>query len=182
MLLLLSQINGTSQKLPFNRVPLKLTCLSWQRESGHWESSATGSIKKMVSGLKGTTYEKRLCELGLTCYKPVLRIHDILGWIRIRGTFWRYMYIIFKDKKSNRSHKEVGIKVFLTFFAWWWKDPDPDPDPYLRLVDPDPGGPKTCRPVDPDSDPQHCYKPSKLFADFDKVNSSTRFQNVWMHP
>jgi hypothetical protein len=28
------------------------------------------------------------------------------------------MYIIFKDKKSKRSHKAVGIKVFLTFFAW----------------------------------------------------------------
>jgi hypothetical protein len=30
-------------------------------------------------------------------------------------TFWRYMYIIYKDKKSIRSHKAVGIKVFLTF-------------------------------------------------------------------
>jgi hypothetical protein len=27
-------------------------------------------------------------------------------------TFWRYTYIIFKDKKSKRSHKTVGIKVF----------------------------------------------------------------------
>jgi len=27
------------------------------------------------------------------------------------------MYIIFKDKKSKRSHKAVGIKVFLTFFC-----------------------------------------------------------------
>jgi hypothetical protein len=33
--------------------------------------------------------------------------------------FWRYIYIIFKDKKSKRSHKAVGIKVFLTIFAWW---------------------------------------------------------------
>jgi hypothetical protein len=48
-------------------------------------------------------------------------------------TFWRFMYNIFKNKKSKRSHKAVGIKVFLTFFAWWYKDPDPDP-----------GGPKTC--------------------------------------
>ncbi len=89
----------------------------------------------------------------------MLRIHDILGWIRIRIwirgsmprtngsgcgsgscyfrhwpsqdpnkklifkkvflliTFWRYMYIIFKDKKSKRSHKAVGINVFLTFFC-----------------------------------------------------------------
>ncbi len=28
-------------------------------------------------------------------------------------TFWRYIYIVFKDKKSKRSHKVVGIKVFL---------------------------------------------------------------------
>jgi hypothetical protein len=27
--------------------------------------------------------------------------------------------IIFKDKKSKISHQAVGIKVFLTIFAWW---------------------------------------------------------------
>jgi hypothetical protein len=40
------------------------------------------------------------------------------------------------------------MKVFLTIFVWWWKDPEPEPDPYLVLMDPDPGGPKisdTCR-------------------------------------
>ena len=46
----------------------------------------------------------------------------------------------FKDKKSKRSHKTVEVKVFLTIFANWLKDPDPDP-----------WGPKH---VDPDS--QHC--------------------------
>ncbi len=45
----------------------------------------------------------------------------------------------FRDKKSKKSQKTVGIKVFLTIFAWWKKDPDP----YLLLTDPDPGGPKT---------------------------------------
>ncbi len=59
------------------------------------------------------------------------------------------MYIIFKDKKSKRSHKAVGIKVFLTFFAWLRKDPDPDPDPYLWLMDPD---------------PQHCWKGTLLLS------------------
>ncbi len=93
------------------------------------------------------------------CVQAVLRIHDILVWIRIliwiRGsisltngfgsgcgygscyfrhwtsrcenkklyfchrflliTFSRCIYIIFKDKKSKRSHKAVGIKVFLLF-------------------------------------------------------------------
>jgi hypothetical protein len=29
-----------------------------------------------------------------------------------------YIYIFFKDKKSKRSHNAVGIKVFLTIFAW----------------------------------------------------------------
>jgi hypothetical protein len=39
----------------------------------------------------------------------------------------------FKDKNSKRSHKAVGIKVFLTNFAWCQKDPDPEPypDPHL---------------------------------------------------
>jgi hypothetical protein len=34
-----------------------------------------------------------------------------------RITFWRYFYIIFKGKKSKRSHKTVEIKVFLTILA-----------------------------------------------------------------
>jgi hypothetical protein len=45
----------------------------------------------------------------------------------------------FKDKKSKRSHKSIGIKVLRTSFAWWWKDPEP----YLWITDPDTGGPKT---------------------------------------
>jgi hypothetical protein len=32
-------------------------------------------------------------------------------------TFLRYLYIIFKDKKSKRCHITVEIKVFLTIFA-----------------------------------------------------------------
>jgi hypothetical protein len=32
-------------------------------------------------------------------------------------TFLRYLYIIFKDKKSKICHKTVEIKVFLTIFA-----------------------------------------------------------------
>ncbi len=31
-------------------------------------------------------------------------------------TFWRYMYVIYKDKRSKRSKKAIGIKVFLPFF------------------------------------------------------------------
>ena len=47
--------------------------------------------------------------------------------VLFEGTFTSF----FKDKKSKRSHKTVGIKVFLTIFAWLLKDSDP-------------GSPKTC--------------------------------------
>ncbi len=61
------------------------------------------------------------------------------------GTFTSF----FKDKKSKRSHKTVGIKVFLTILLddrRFRIRSRMDPDPYLCLVDPDPdlGGPKTC--------------------------------------
>jgi hypothetical protein len=79
----------------------------------------------------------------------VFRIHDFLVWIRIRGSgsgcrsgpyyfrhwpsrnqqktnkFFCWLLFegiftsFFKGKKSKRSHKTVGIKVFLTFSAWW---------------------------------------------------------------
>ncbi len=51
---------------------------------------------------------------------------------------------VFIDKKSKRSHKIVEIKVFLTFFACWWKNSDP----YKIMSAPDPGGQKH-------TDPQH---------------------------
>jgi hypothetical protein len=38
-------------------------------------------------------------------------------------SFWMNIYIIFKDKKSKRSHKIVGIRVFLDSFAWCEKEP-----------------------------------------------------------
>ncbi len=34
-------------------------------------------------------------------------------------TFWSCIYIIFQRKKVKKSRKIVGIKVFLTIFAWW---------------------------------------------------------------
>ncbi len=76
-----------------------------------------------------------------TMLQPVFRIHDILVWIRpcppltngfgsgscyfrhwpsvfllvFEGTFTSF----FNDKKSKRSHKTAGIKVFLPVFACW---------------------------------------------------------------
>jgi hypothetical protein len=36
-------------------------------------------------------------------------------------TFLRYIYIILiLSKKVKKSQKIVGIKVFLTIFAWWY--------------------------------------------------------------
>jgi hypothetical protein len=92
-----------------------------------------------------STFSICFCLTLLYWLKSVLRIHDILVWIRIRihgsmplifkkklfclllfeGTFTSF----FKDKKSKSSYKRVGIKVFHTIFAWWLKDPDSDPDP-----------------------------------------------------
>jgi hypothetical protein len=59
------------------------------------------------------------------------------------------------------------MKVFLTIFACWKKDPEqePDPDPYLVLTDPDSGGPKTYM----DPAPQNCRKLcSNLAISFNK--------------
>ncbi len=70
------------------------------------------------------------------------------------------MYIIFKDKKSKRSHKAEGIKVFLTFWLvdrriqirihtsdWWIRIRIQEAQKHVDPVDPD-----------PDSDGQHCLE------------------------
>jgi hypothetical protein len=68
-------------------------------------------------------------------------IQKILLLITFVDTFTSF----FKDKKSKRIHKTVGIKVFLTIFACWTFSKQ-NPDPYLWRMDPDqdPGGPETC--------------------------------------
>ncbi len=48
---------------------------------------------------------------------PKIPIKLIKKKVFLLITVWRY--IIFKDNKSKRSHKAVGIKDFLNFFAWW---------------------------------------------------------------
>jgi hypothetical protein len=35
-------------------------------------------------------------------------------------------FTLFSKKKSKISHKTVGIKVFYTFFTWWWRIRDTD--------------------------------------------------------
>ncbi len=73
-------------------------------------------------------------------FNPVLYISDILLWIRIHTDLRIRIQILllsvpdnqptknkffnFKDKKSKTSHKKGEIKVFLTFFVCFWKDPD----------------------------------------------------------
>ncbi len=94
----------------------------------------------------------------------VLGTRDILVRIRMRipeaqkhtdpdSDHWYTVFTsFFKDKKSLRSYNTVEIKVFLTIFAWCWKDPEPDP--YLWLMDADPGGQKH---TDPHADSEHWY-------------------------
>jgi hypothetical protein len=63
------------------------------------------------------------------------------------------MYMIFKDKKSKRSHKAEGIKVFLTFMVsdkriqiririytsdWWIRIRIQEAQKHVDPVDPDP--------------------------------------------
>jgi hypothetical protein len=47
----------------------------------------------------------------------------------------------FKDKKSERHNKTVGINDIL-LFLFHNLEPDPEPNPYIVLLDSDPGGPK----------------------------------------
>ncbi len=56
-------------------------------------------------------------------------------------TFWMYayIYIFFKDKKSQNGRNQSF--PYRTIFAWLQKDSDPDL--YFWLTDPDLGGPKT---------------------------------------
>ncbi len=54
----------------------------------------------------------------------------------LKGPFTSF----FKDKKSYWSTGKIKVKVFLTIFDWWSKDPDPYR--YLFLTDPYPGDPK----------------------------------------
>jgi hypothetical protein len=56
------------------------------------------------------------------------------------------MYILFNDKKSKRSHKTVGIKVFLQFLL-----DEKNPDPSVRSTDPE--AQKHMDPTDPDPQP-----------------------------
>ncbi len=57
--------------------------------------------------------------------------------------------LLFKDKKSKRSHKTVGIKVFLTYLLTMEVSGSG-----FRIQ----GAQKHTDPTDPDSDPQHWYR------------------------
>ncbi len=58
-----------------------------------------------------------------------------------------------KNKKSKRSQKTVGIKVFHKILAWWLKDPDPYLWLIIRIWEAQKHGDPT------DQDPQHWPQP-----------------------
>ena len=130
----------------------------------------------------------------------MLRIHDILGWIRIQirihGSMpltnrsgsgssyfrhwpsrWQQKQIFkkklfclllfegiftwfFKDKKSKRSRKGVGIKVFLLFLLGDRRIWIHTSDYWIRIQ-------KAQKHTDPtDLDPQHCFAKSGLVSRF----------------
>ncbi len=66
----------------------------------------------------------------------------------------------FHHSSKIKSHKEVESKVFLSIFAWWWKEPEPDPYLWLTVRMRIRESQKHMDPTDPDSDadpdPQHC--------------------------
>ncbi len=112
--------------------------------AGEYESCATlGQIQR---GLKAQSHIRARDDNHLQFKKPDIfvliyrSVHDILVWIRNpdpaifvidlqdanKKTFFSCLLLFegtfksfFKDKKSKRSHKTVGIKVFLKIFAWW---------------------------------------------------------------
>ncbi len=104
---------------PMWAVPPNSRRLTPPRHNSTTSSSSNSSIYRFTNSL----------------FLPVLRIHDILVWIRIRGSM----------PLTNGSGS-------CYFCQWPSKMPiknlytNPDPDPYLWLMDPDsdPGGPKTC--------------------------------------
>jgi hypothetical protein len=52
-------------------------------------------------------------------------------------------FVIFKDKKSKRSHKTVEIKIFLYYFCLMIEGSGSGSIPLTNGSDPDPGGIKT---------------------------------------
>jgi hypothetical protein len=46
--------------------------------------------------------------------KKINKYKKFFCFFVFKGTFISF----FKDKKSKRSHKTIGIKVFLTIFSW----------------------------------------------------------------
>ncbi len=62
--------------------------------------------------------------------------------VTFEGTFTSF----FKDKKSRRSHKTLGIEAYFLHFllAYWRNRIQSRIRIHTWLVDPDPGGPKAC--------------------------------------
>ncbi len=128
-------------------------CAFWPRQSSHTRLSRHAADQSIIRELKkvrlidSVSWSIYIRELRKQHAKfdwliqSVLRIQDILVWIRILIllfssltlktpaknkffstvfpliAFWRYIYIIFQWLKvKKRSHKAVGIRFFLQFF------------------------------------------------------------------
>ncbi len=81
------------------------------RNTVYHEAKIVSKTLKLPIGLAGPAgLSDLLCSVCSFKFWHILQI------------FWswssRYIYIIFKDKKSKRSHKTVGIKVFSYYFCW----------------------------------------------------------------
>ncbi len=69
-----------------------------------------------------------------SCYIRQWPSRQQLKMTKFAYYFLKLHFHYFSKIKSQRSNYTMGIKVFLTIFAWWWKDSDQDP--YLVLTDP----------------------------------------------
>jgi hypothetical protein len=77
---------------------------------------------------------------------PAIFVSKLRGWKLNFILFFSkvFAYYFLKLHLHNFSKSQtVGIKVFLTIFAWWWRYPVPDLYLLLMHPSPEPGGSKT---------------------------------------
>ncbi len=78
-----------------------------------WSGSGSGDPCLWLMDPKPSIFVMKLQDANKKNYGSFFKKFFCL--LLFEGTFTSF----FKDKSSKRSHKTVGIKVFLTIFAWW---------------------------------------------------------------